>query len=363
MIFQSSTLNNTSGVPVSAFILWPYLPRRQPDGTYPIVVWAHGTSGFPGTCAPSAYRNLLYQYATVFALVLQGYVVVAPDYAGLGVTRDTQGREIVHPFSVTPSHANDLFYSVQAARTAFPGLLSKEFVVVGHSQGGGAAWGAAVRQAQTPVEGYLGAVVGSPATDTLSLGPGTEGPLTVFAAHTLEGLYPSSSFSASDLLTPAGLGRLRLMQEIGACSSVATLLLFENGLARPGWQSNPYFQAWSNLTNPAGKPIGGPMLVIQGENDPRVPLNTTSKSVNETCARYPGSQLRYAMFEGSTHVPVMYAAQRLWLDWIADRFAGAKVEGAGCGNRETYHPARPQEAYQAETSYFLEYATQPYQVA
>lgn len=70
----------------------------------------------------------------------------------------------------------------------------------------------------------------------------------------------------------------------------------------------------------------------------------------------------------------MYAAQRVWLDWIAERFAegaggmggegGAGAEDeASCGIQETYTPARPLEAYQAETNYFLEFATQGYQVA
>ncbi|KAL8643544.1 MAG: hypothetical protein Q9210_007633, partial [Variospora velana] len=114
-IFQSFNPldNNGTLVPVSASILWPYLPRTRPDGTFPIVAWAHGTSGVTGNCVPSAYRNLLYQYASIFALVQAGYVVVAPDYVGLGVTRrrstttttttTTDGgggggeEEIVHP--------------------------------------------------------------------------------------------------------------------------------------------------------------------------------------------------------------------------------------------------------------------------
>ena len=40
---------------------------------------------------------------------------------------------------------------------------------MGHSQGRGAAWAAAQRQAITPVEGYLGTIVGSPDTNNLEI--------------------------------------------------------------------------------------------------------------------------------------------------------------------------------------------------
>ena len=58
--------------------------------------------------------------------------------------------------------------AVQAAQAAFS-QLSDNFVVMGYSQSGGAAWGAAQRQALKPVKGYLGAIALSPATDVLEL--------------------------------------------------------------------------------------------------------------------------------------------------------------------------------------------------
>ena len=357
IIFQSESING-SKVPVSAYILWPYLPRTQTDGL-PVIAWAHGTSGLFGNCAPSNYRNLLYQFATVFELALQGYVVVAPDYVGLGVSRDAQGKPITHPYLGTPSHANDLFYSVQAARAAFPSL-SKRFVVMGHSQGGGAAWAAAVRQAQKPVKGYLGAVVGSPATDFISLFKTTGfANLAALIARTLTNLYPS--LKLSDLLTPAGIGRLSLTAEIQGCFSTATELFADQGLAQPDWTDNHYVQAYNNLTNPAGKPIAGPMLVIQGDRDSSIPLPITTASVHETCTKYPDSQLHYSTFAGASHVPAMFASQRLWLEFIEARFAGTAFE-KGC-RTTNYSSARPYRYYQREQSWFVEYAVDAYETA
>ena len=55
-IYQSKT-SGGSKVPVSAIVLWPYAARPCPDG-YPVVVWAHGTSGVNAESAPSNTRHL-----------------------------------------------------------------------------------------------------------------------------------------------------------------------------------------------------------------------------------------------------------------------------------------------------------------
>lgn len=144
IIYQSFTYrfdHVNSPVPASAYILWPWQPRIDPaTGRYAVVGWAHGTSGIFGECAPSHIRNLWYQYSAPFILALQGYVVVAPDYVGLGVDHWPNGTRIQHPAFNNPAHANDLFYAVEAAQTAYPDELSERFVLFGHSQGGGAAW-------------------------------------------------------------------------------------------------------------------------------------------------------------------------------------------------------------------------------
>ena len=135
-IYQSKT-SNGSLVPVSALILWPYVARPHHDGC-PVVAWAHGTSGSAAECAPSNIRNLWHHFQAPFQLALLGYVVVATDYAGLGVGTDAFGKHIVHEYITGPAQANDVFYSILAAREAFP-QLSKQFVVIGSSQGGSAA--------------------------------------------------------------------------------------------------------------------------------------------------------------------------------------------------------------------------------
>lgn len=356
-LYQTETLNGTL-IPASAFILWPYTPRVEADG-YPVVGFAHGTSGGFGNCAPSHVRNLWYQFAATYTLALQGYVVVAPDYTGLGVDHDSKGNGISHPYLAYPSHANDLFYSVQAAQSAFA-TLSKRFVIMGHSQGGGAAWGAAQRQASRPVEGYLGAIAGSPVTsvhELMRLRAARD--VGMLIANGLLDIFPT--FNISSFLTPAGIRLYSLISEIQGCNSVIAESFEDPGLYQPAWYDSLYAKKFFNLTTNGGQPIGGPMLVLQGEADLAVLPQVTNQAVNSTCAYYPKSQLQYLTYPGVTHVPVMYASQVTWLNWIADRYAGKAVPD-GC-NTSRVPSARNYTEYEVEPNWFIELATAAYEVA
>ncbi len=361
IMFQSQTLNGT-GVPASAYVLWPYQPRRQPDGTLPLVAWAHGTSGLYGNCAPSHLKNLWQHFDAPFPLALQGYVTVAPDYVGLGVDRTAGGQSIVHQFIANPAHANDIFYAVQAAQAAFP-QLSREFVVVGHSQGGGAAWGAAQRQAHNPVKGYLGSIALSPVTDVLELPPTTNPLIPIlgaFMAPAIQSVFPD--FQPKDIFTEIGWERFQTYGQVGGCNPVAVELMAGIQLLVDDWMSNPYVKKYVELTLNGGKKIGGPLFVIQGEADPNMNFTTTTSAVNKLVKAYPDSQLEYLTLPGVTHTPSMFASQRQWLDWIAARFAGADVK-AGYRVTQAPTPDHPLSSYQSDANWIITTATEPYELA
>ena len=69
----------------------------------------------------------------------------------------------------SPAQAHDVNFSLITARKALP-ELSKRFVVMGHSQGGGAAWAFAQQQVLDQTEGYIGAVTVIPTTRILKEG-------------------------------------------------------------------------------------------------------------------------------------------------------------------------------------------------
>lgn len=359
ILYQTTTLNGTS-IPASAYILFPYSPLPN----NPVVGFGHGTSGGFADCAPSHYRNLWYHYITPFILSLRGYIVVAPDYAGQGVSQSYTNQTIRHPYTANPAHADDLFYAVEAAQSAFPSL-SKQFVLMGHSQGGGATWAAAQRQARNPVSGYLGAIAASPLTKTYELVKmaGEAGAsVAMLIAHALPDIFPG--FDAATFLTAAGVARYELLRQSQGCQSAVLESFADGRLARQGWWDTQPATAFFNLTVNGGMPLGGPLLVLQGEADMSVPALLTDMAVNETCAAYPDSRIEYVTYPGVDHVPTMYASQRTWLDWIADRFAGVPVRnGCGGAGANRVESLRPVAEYQPEPNFFLEFATAPYEVA
>lgn len=316
-------------------------------------------------------RNLWYQFSAPYTMALQGYAVVAIDYTGLGVSKYPDGKPITFQAETFPAAANDLFYAVKAAQSAFPGILSKDLVVVGHSIGGGATWAAAERQATMPVEGYLGAVAGSPVTNASAIA--VESAVEAFSGITIadavKSIFPA--FNTFNVATPAGLNYLELAYELQMCNS-AFLELLEAALGSlpptvlspPNWVNDPTVQAWQTLAIAGGKNISGPLLILQGTADTSAPKAVTDVYVNATCQQYPDVELEYATFEDVGHIPVMYAGQQLWLERVESLFARKKRRSKGC-IRKMYGATSPTPLadYSGDLNYFLEYATSPYEVA
>jgi alpha-beta hydrolase superfamily lysophospholipase len=106
-----------------------------PDDGWPVINWAHGTTGYADTCAPSADTadGLVHDYVGLASRMLdswvaRGYAVVQTDYQGLG----TPGG---HPYVDGISEANTVTDILRAARDLDPSI-GTEWVAMGHSQGG-----------------------------------------------------------------------------------------------------------------------------------------------------------------------------------------------------------------------------------
>ena len=369
IIYQSKTLNG-SLVPVSAYILWPFVARNNARKA-PLVSWGHGTSGTVPDCAPSHVRNLWYAYSGPFELALAGYAVVGSDYAGLGVSHFPNGEAIPHQYTASPASGNDLLYAAQAAHEAFPDQLTEEFVVMGHSQGGGAAWGAAQQQLHAKIPGYLGTIAASPVTDALgeskafgqSLGLLQVGP-------SIHAYFPKVSML--DIVTQRGLNFLKLLSQVGGCNSAFSTMLDAafaveptKPLTQDAFLNSTTASEWDKLTLAGGKDFAGPMLVIQGTNDLNVPEPFTTQAVKSTCDKYAHRGLTYVKATGVGHVPIMYALRQTWQNWLDERFSNGQVNGEkGCCETKTLGATlRPSDEYQGDLNYFLEYAVDDYEVA
>ncbi|MBP2603978.1 alpha/beta hydrolase [Acinetobacter calcoaceticus] len=149
-------------VQATSLVFTPNTP--PPAGGWPIVVWAHGTTGVADVCAPSKTALADSTKDLISKLLTAGYVVVAPDYEGLG----TPG---IHPFLNVKSEAFSITDAVVATRNYLSQrnlLTSKKWLTVGHSQGGHAALSAAQYASRAQLD-YKGTVAVAPASNLGSI--------------------------------------------------------------------------------------------------------------------------------------------------------------------------------------------------
>lgn len=348
ILYTTTDLNGTI-LPTSAYILWPYLPFQLPTtkntnppspGGYPLVAWAHGTTGLFPPCAPSNYRNLQYHFMVPFLLALQGAVVVAPDYAGLGVSHLPSGHPIPHPWLAGPAQAHDLANAIIAARSAFPSQLrpSGPFVAMGHSQGGSAAWAFAERQATSPVPGYRGSLAIAPsprnidqyelalANHSLPFAPINLGlPPKLIAAVTA--VFPAYNFSG---LTDLAYERWNeVLKPLGGCFATDTLVFSEfqttpEKLAKVGWEKDGPVRQFKNLTDLGKRPFKGPLVIYAADVDEIISYETVKGVVGGICGAMKGKgkgqeELEFVTYRGSNHFPIIQASQQKWLAWVKEK--------------------------------------------
>ena len=352
-VYQSEDLSG-SPIPVSAYILWPFSPRTASDG-YQVVAWSHGTSGISPDCAPSHMMNLWQHYFAPFQLALQGYVVIGTDYAGLGVGKTASGKPTFHPYLASPSQATDVLYSIRAAQSALP-ELSRYFVVAGHSQGGGSAWACAQKQAVDPIPGYLGAVALSPVTRYFAESEPICSILTTAAIPGIKALFPALDIDA--VMTETGKSQLGSVRSLHATMAPALAMLSGVELLKPGWRNDPFIQQYQALATNGGKAISGPLLIVHGENDHLLNMNLLADAVSDTMDKFPEADITFIRVPGVRHNPSMTSAQHIWMDWIAEKFARVRKEGAGLP--KVLKPALPVEAYSPDMNWYIEKGSEFY---
>ncbi len=136
-----------------------FLPDTQPlDGALPPVIVGHGTIGLADHCAPSLYPTISREMTLPF--VGNGFAVIAPDYAGLG-TDGLQGYGDNH------DTGHSMIDAARALRDIVtPGSVADGALMVGHSQGGGAALSAHALGASYGDGDLLGVVSYAPGWST-----------------------------------------------------------------------------------------------------------------------------------------------------------------------------------------------------
>ena len=297
-------------VTVSGTIAMP--KGKAPRGGWPIITYAHGTTGIADKCAPSRVAvkdpNDYVSYADVIqnGWLKAGYAVARTDYQGLG----TPG---VHPFLIGKPAGRSVLDIVRAARDLNP-KISNKYVIAGHSQGGHASlWAAGIASSWTPDLKLKGTVAFAPASHlklqaSLLESIPVPNPLSALAAMVVRGAQ-----EASDAIKPA---ELIADEPLAFYPQTETECL--DRLAQPdnlgGIAPNVLIREGSDLTslldvlddnNPDVK-TAAPILLAQGKADSTTYMFLTDMLNLELLAK--GDKVDYRTYEGVDHSGVLEAA-------------------------------------------------------
>jgi pimeloyl-ACP methyl ester carboxylesterase len=315
ILYHTMTANGTDTL-ASGVVLVPY--GQPPVGGWPLLAWSHGTSGVAMLCAPSLMKSLFYDWEGLYMYLTSGYAVVATDYAGLG----TNGR---HAYLDIASNATDVVNSVPAAHAAVPSL-SRQWLVVGHSQGGLSSLGVAQLEATIQDPDFLGTVALAGASDLEdAVGSILKARLPVlngllaFWIYGVKTVYPQ--FEPRDVLTSKALAIYENSVAKGcSAASAAFTAVPTDEMLSPGWRENRYVMKFLARNQPGTQPTYGPILLLGGGDDILFTDAAGQRVFKRICAA--GGQAQRKAYPGLGHDAVVYGSMKDQLGWIAQRFGG-----------------------------------------
>ncbi len=277
-----------------------------PPGGFPVISWAHGTTGMGDSCAPSKGGDQG-SYGGAEPLIQSwldlGYAVVATDYEGLG----TPG---IHPYLVGDSEGRGVLDIIRASRQLFPSL-SDEVVIAGHSQGAHAALFAAALAPEWAGDFSHEGTVGYAPPANLGLqasgiGSGGNGVLLFEDQYGLSALAMMILRGMAVLDPTIDPDELLMPDARAQWGATATKCLGEDpddlpaafaagdidpyDLLQQGWQATPSGQkllAALGSANPAVV-TNRELLIVQGLQDTTVQQNLTNGLVDQLVVLNPG---------------------------------------------------------------------------
>jgi pimeloyl-ACP methyl ester carboxylesterase len=324
VLYHSRSIRGTD-VAESAVVVVP--GTAPPRGGFPVVSWAHATTGVASRCAPSRMPALA--IPALAELVGAGDVVVAADYEGLGPPG-------LHPYLVGKSEGRSVLDAARAAAQLGPAHASTRVVILGQSQGGQAAlFAGQIAPSYAPDVHLLGVAAAAPVLDLanlLAIPTGTTSPgsvaLVVTAAYAWSRTY--TDLPLADLLTPEGVARSGVVEQVcfpdvqRTFSSVPPTSVFTAGAS-----SLPALQTHFRENDAGATHTRAPLLVLQGTDDTLTPADIAEHVVARQLCAVDHDTVQLDLVAGADHGRELAAPDQL-LGWIAQRFAGMAAQSS-CG--------------------------------
>ncbi len=281
-----------------------------PEGGWPVLAWAHGTSGLAAPCAPSRAPS------PPPAFGVEG-VLVQPDYIGLGPDGE------IHPYLNAAAEGHSVIDLVAAARSLPEVGAGDEWVVTGVSQGGHAALVTGEQAAERlPDAELLGTVAIAPGSE-LGEDFGDEVQIKIITTMVLVGVAAEDpSIEVADYLDPEAAEAAAVI-ETGCVGDVIGAL--------PGFAADPgYFttdprtsalgEEWLAENDPGRVVAEAPVLVVQGGQDILVVPARTDALIERLCGI--GQVVDLLEVPEGDHDTVTGLAEDQITEWVAARFAG-----------------------------------------
>lgn len=298
----------------------------------PVIGWGHGTTGLMRRCMPSLATAPARGIPALSRLAAAGWAVVSTDYPFLE-------RDGTHPFLIGEAQARATLDAIRAARQLPEPRLGRRSVIWGHSQGGHTAlWAGIVAPDYAPEVELLGIAAIAPPADLahlLALNPALDKRLGPYLALSYSRFYRDVAFDRALLpaALPAGraIARLCAFAPIEDRRRVRALMASFDGRSL-ATASNPALAA-RLAENSAHRPIGAPLVVIQGRSDVVVVAPATDAFVAARCAA--GQRLEYWTFNWTDHGGILQPGgplERPLLEWTEARLAG-EAQADGCTRR------------------------------
>ncbi|WP_426572886.1 lipase family protein [Aquihabitans sp. McL0605] len=291
-----------------------YVPDgAAPAGGWPVVAWAHGTTGLAAPCAPSHHPAPPPDYGVKA-------VQVATDYIGLGPVGE------LHPYLNAAAEGHAVIDEVVAARSMPDVHAGDEWLVAGVSQGGHAALVTGeMASARLPDAKLLGTVALAPGAE-LGETYGDQLQLRVITTMVLAGVAAEDpDVHLADYLNPAALVSSAVIQQ-GCVQDISAAMA--GPAADPGYfttdpRTAPVGQAWLKVNDPGHVASKAPILLVQGEQDSLVLPARTAALHRRLCGL--GQVVEQVDVPGADHDTVVAKSVDQVSRWVQARFAGQPV--------------------------------------
>lgn len=309
-------------IPVTGMVI---APREASPRTHRnVIAWAHGTSGVMPRCALSTNPLIFSVTPALPEMIAAGYVVVAPDYPGLGSTAP-------HGYLAGEETARSVLDAVRAAQQIPGAYAGTRFAVWGESQGGHAAlWTAQEARRYASALTLVGTAAAAPPTAIADNfrhveEPNVKAMLTAYVAYSWSRKYGASLDTLFGKVNRGVATRLAQNNciELGKTPKFGTILGILSVRNAIKGKDIGTIEPWAalarkNSVTPALVP--SPVLIAQSAKDPVIAPQVTRTFASGLCRARKA--VRYIDLPGGDHAHSARDSANETLAWIADRFAG-----------------------------------------